>query len=165
MTRTSEVEPSGHDSRRLVVPLLVAAAVVAADQLTKRWALSALDDPRRTIDLVGSLRFNLVFNTGSAFSAGEGLGVWIALLALVVVVVLAATVRHVPDLRTSIPLAMVGGGAVGNLVDRAFRGDGFFDGAVVDFVDLQWWPVFNLADAAIVVGGALLLLFARRAGP
>ncbi len=163
MTHTSDVEPPGPDSGRLVVPLLVAGGVVIADQLTKRWALATLDDPRRTIDLVGSLRLNLVFNTGSAFSAGEGFGVWIALLALVVVVVLVATLRHVPDLRTSIPLAMVAGGAVGNLADRAFRGDGFFDGAVVDFIDLQWWPVFNVADAAIVVGGALLLVFAGRA--
>ena len=50
------------------------------------------------------------------------------------------------------------GGAIGNLGDRAFReGEGFFGGAVVDFIDLQWWPVFNVADSAIVVGGALVV--------
>ena len=50
------------------------------------------------------------------------------------------------------------GGAIGNLADRAFReGGGFFGGAVVDFIDLQWWPVFNVADSAIVVGGILVV--------
>ena len=55
------------------------------------------------------------------------------------------------------------GGAVGNLGDRLLRdADGFLDGRVVDFVDLQWWPVFNVADAAIVVGGILLLALRTR---
>jgi signal peptidase II len=54
---------------------------------------------------------------------------------------------------------MVLGGAIGNLLDRAFRpGDGFLGGGVVDFIDLQWWPVFNLADSAIVVGAITLFL-------
>ena len=60
---------------------------------------------------------------------------------------------------------MIIGGALGNLADRAFRsGDGFLGGAVVDFVDLQWWPVFNLADAAVVVGGATIVLRGIRGG-
>jgi signal peptidase II len=50
------------------------------------------------------------------------------------------------------------GGAAGNVVDRLFRGDGWLHGAVVDFIDLQWWPVFNIADAAITVGAVLLLV-------
>ena len=50
------------------------------------------------------------------------------------------------------------GGAIGNLVDRLFRGDGWLARPVVDFIDLQWWPIFNVADMAIVVGGVLLLV-------
>jgi signal peptidase II len=44
------------------------------------------------------------------------------------------------------------GGAIGNVLDRVFRGNGFMDGAVVDFIDLRWWPVFNVADIGIVCG-------------
>jgi signal peptidase II len=57
----------------------------------------------------------------------------------------------------AVAIGLVFGGALGNLIDRAFReGDGFLGGGVVDFIDLQWWPVFNIADAAIVVGALLL---------
>ena len=59
----------------------------------------------------------------------------------------------------TIAVALVLGGALGNLADRAFRdGQGFLGGAVIDFIDLQWWPVFNVADAAITVGAATLAL-------
>jgi signal peptidase II len=62
-----------------------------------------------------------------------------------------------------VAVGLVAGGALGNLVDRATRGDGLLQGAVVDFVDLQWFPVFNLADAAITVGVASLLWASARA--
>ena len=59
----------------------------------------------------------------------------------------------------AVAAGLVAGGALGNLGDRAFRGDdGFLHGAVVDFIDLQWWPIFNVADSAIVVGGILLVV-------
>ena len=58
---------------------------------------------------------------------------------------------------------LISGGALGNLLDRAFRGDdGFLHGAVIDFIDLQWWPVFNVADACIVVGAILLVIASFR---
>lgn len=144
----AEVQPG---ARRWPTLLAVAAAVVLVDQATKTWALRALDD--RTIDLVGSLRLNLVFNTGSAFSIGAGLGPVLAIVGVVVVLVLLRASKDLEGRLALIGLGLVLGGAVGNLVDRAFRsGDGFLGGAVVDFVDLQWWPVFNVADAAICVG-------------
>jgi signal peptidase II len=137
---------------------------VAADQLTKTWALRALDDG--AIDLVGSLRLRLVFNTGSAFSLGEGMGPLLSVLAVVIVVVLVRTGRAVEGTAAVVALGLVVGGALGNLIDRVVRaGDGFLGGAVVDFVDLQWWPVFNLADVAICVGAVLLALtFGREGG-
>ena len=141
----------------------VAALVVAADQLTKWWAVSRLDDGR-TIDLLGSLRFNLVYNRGSAFSIGSSLGPWIGLAAVAAIVALAVAGHRAPSTRIAAVLGMVLGGAVGNLSDRLFRdGDGLLDGRVVDFIDLQWWPVFNVADMGIVVGGVLLLAFSTRA--
>ena len=63
----------------------------------------------------------------------------------------------------AVSAGLIAGGAIGNLADRAFRGDdGFLHGAVVDFIDVQWWPVFNIADACIVVGAVLLVLSSFR---
>lgn len=139
----------------------VAAAIVAADQLTKEWALRALDDG--PIDLVWTLRLRLAFNTGTAFSIAAGRGAVVGLVAIAVVLVMIWMGRAVASRLGGLALGLVLGGALGNLADRAFRsGDGFLGGAVVDFVDLQWWPVFNLADSAIVVGAFALIIASTR---
>ncbi|MGH9178108.1 MAG: signal peptidase II [Acidimicrobiales bacterium] len=131
--------------------------MVLLDQFTKSWALRALDDG--PVDLVWTLRFKLSFNSGAAFGIGEGLAPFFVAAGVVMLVVLLALSRAAATTRpAAVALGMVLGGAVGNLVDRLFRGHG---GAVVDFIDLQWWPVFNLADAAITCGAVLLVL----AGP
>jgi len=142
-------------------PALAGLAVLVLDQLTKWWALEALDD--RTIDLVWTLRLHLVHNSGAAFGRGQGWGPLLAVLVLVVVAVLVRLAAVSSDRTTRVVVGAVVGGAAGNLVDRAFRADGgLFSGAVVDMVDLQWWPVFNLADAVIVVGGVVVVLRGRR---
>lgn len=135
--------------------LLGASVIVVVDQLTKWWALNALDGGR-TIDLVWTLRFALAFNEGMAFSRGTGLGKVIAVVALGVIVALVRSLRTNLDVRTRVAMTLVIGGAIGNLVDRIFRASTWLDGAVVDFIDLQWWPVFNVADMAIVCGAVLL---------
>ena len=141
----------------------MAAAVVVADQLTKTWALRALQDG--PIELFWTLQFNLTFNTGAAFSRFPGLGPYIGILAAVVAVGLLWSGRTVPTRTGAAAVGLIFGGAVGNLIDRAFRaGDGFLGGGVVDFIDVQWWPVFNLADVGVTVGGALLVLGALRSG-
>ena len=141
---------------RWMVPALAGAAVLLLDQLTKWWASEALAD--RTIDLVWTLRLHLVFNTGAAFSQGEGWGPLFAVLILLVVALLVRQGAGTDDPMTRIAVGVVIGGAIGNLADRAFgEGGGFFGGAVIDFIDLQWWPVFNVADSAIVVGGVLVV--------
>jgi signal peptidase II len=140
---------------------LVGLGVLVVDQLTKWWALQALDD--RTIDVVWTLRFSLTFNYGSAFSIGQGRGALISLLALAVVAVLLRSGRYATRGPSAVAIGLVLGGAVGNLADRAFRaGDGFLGGGVVDFIDLQWWPVFNVADMAIVCGAVLLMMVSWR---
>ncbi|MDP1819533.1 MAG: signal peptidase II [Acidimicrobiales bacterium] len=152
--------PSTRRGRRLAF-LATAAAVVAADQLTKQLALSELADG--PVDLIGSLRLNLTFNDGAAFSIGSGRTTGIALLALAVSGVVAWLGLRAVRSMAAVGYGFVFGGAVGNLVDRALRaGDGFLGGRVVDFVDLQWWAVFNLADAALWVGIGLLLVDAWR---
>lgn len=156
-------EPEQPAPRRLGVVGGVAAVVLVVDQLSKHWALGRLSDGR-VIDVVGSLRFKLLKNTGAAFSlgSGDGLGPWITIVAIVVVMVLALGQTSRFQLGAA-AAGMIAGGALGNLIDRAFRGDdGFLHGAVIDFIDLQWWPVFNVADAAVVVGSLLLVVASFR---
>ena len=141
---------------------LVAGGVIALDQLTKWWALSALAD--RTIDLFWTLRLQLTHNTGASFSIASGSGGLIAILALAVVVAFIVMGRGLEGRWSAAALGLILGGALSNLLDRAFRSGsgGFFGGAVVDFIDPQWWPVFNLADSAIVIGGILLVITTAR---
>ncbi len=137
---------------------VVAAVVVALDQISKTWALRTLTD-REPLHVLGSLQLALSFNSGVAFSLGRGSGLTIVPVALVVVVVVVFAARHLGGPVAATSVGLVVGGAFGNLIDRLVRGH---DGAVVDFIDLQWWPVFNLADAGIVVGGALLAVTSLR---
>ncbi|MET0323974.1 MAG: signal peptidase II [Ilumatobacteraceae bacterium] len=143
--------------RSLRVPLAIAAVVVLVDQLTKRWALGALDDDH-VIDVVGSLRLNLAFNKGMAFSQGTGLGPVIGVVALLVVVGLLVSIGRSTSRVYPLAVGLIIGGAVGNLLDRLFRSPGWLRGGVVDFIDVQWWPIFNVADIAVTVGGALLVI-------
>ena len=134
----------------------VAIGWILVDQLSKSWAVRNLTT--RDVDLVGSLRLNLAFNSGASFSMGGGLGPWIGLIAIVIVGLLVWQARSTTSRLAAVALGMIVGGALGNVLDRAFRSGsgGFMGGAVVDFVDLQWWPVFNVADVGVVVGAFLL---------
>ncbi len=139
----------------------IAAAVVAVDQLTKAWARSTLDDS--IIELIpGFLRLALAENSGAAFGFFKGGGEIIAVFAVVAVGVIFFAFRAVEHRSDLIGLGLVLGGAVGNLVDRLTRGAGLLDGRVTDWIDLWFIPNFNIADAAISMGVALLLLGALR---
>jgi signal peptidase II len=151
--------------RRLGLVLATATVVVVLDQLTKTWAVHRLS-AGRIIDLVGSLRLNLAFNQGAAFSVGDGwnVGPWIAVLALVVVSTLVFTGPTARSRVGAVAIGLVAGGALGNLLDRAFRaGSGFMGGRVVDWIDVQWWPVFNVADSAVCIGAVALVIYSIRA--
>lgn len=145
--------------RRRVHPLslIVAALVLALDEGTKSWAVSRLSNGR-VVHVLGSLQFNLSFNSGMAFGRGKGLGPVIGVVALVVVVYLLIGLRTEGSRLSTIAVGMVMGGAAGNVCDRIFRGAGWFRGSVVDFIDLRWWPVFNIADIGVTVGGLLLVI-------
>ncbi|MGK2958115.1 MAG: signal peptidase II [Acidimicrobiales bacterium] len=145
------------DKRSRLLVAGIAGAVVAVDQLTKWWALEVLGN--RTIDVVWTLQFRLLFNKGSAFGFGSRFTPLITLIAITIVVFFLRTGSKYTSVWPRVAMALVVGGALGNLVDRLFRdGSGFLGGAVVDFLDLQWWPVFNLADVAISFGAVLLVI-------
>ncbi|MGN2243648.1 signal peptidase II [Frateuria sp. GZRR33] len=149
--------------------LLLSLLVIGLDQLTKAWALHALQPPGMPHPVIpGFLNWTLAFNTGAAFSflaQSDGWQRWFfVVLALVIsgvlVVWLARTARR--DWRTALPLALIVGGALGNLVDRLHAAQ------VTDFIQVyyrQWsYPVFNVADCGITVGAVLLILFGFRSG-
>jgi|GEM_PF-63460 len=148
---------------------LAALSVLLIDQLSKAWALRRLSTGE-IVDVMFSLRFNLAFNTGMAFSKGAGMGPLIGIVAIVIAGVLLVMARKSTSILQLIFIGIVIGGAVGNVVDRLsrvgeapnFTSTGFMSGAVVDFVDLQWWPIFNVADASIVLGGLGLALIGAR---
>ncbi len=112
----------------------------------------------------GFLRLHLTTNTGAAFSLFQNSGPLIGIIAIGVVVMIFVVLGDASKRIEAVALGMVLGGAVGNLLDRVFRGNGFLDGAVVDWIDWWWIPTFNVADAAITSGVALLLIatFIRR---
>ena len=141
--------------------VLLGLAIIVLDQLTKHWAVNRLS-VGRNIDVVWTLRFHLTFNSGMAFSQAQGLGPIVGVVALVVVVVLLVSLAREESKMSAVGIGLVLGGAVGNIVDRLFRGDAGLRGSVVDFIDFQWFPIFNVADIGVNVGGALLLWGAWR---
>ena len=128
-----------------------AVAILVLDILTKGWAVSALSDGR-DIHIFWTLHFALTHNEGMAFSTGTNIGPFIGMLAIVVIAILVATMRKQSNTMSLVATGCIVGGATGNVLDRVFRGTGFMNGAVVDFIDLRWWPVFNVADIGIVCG-------------
>ncbi len=130
--------------------------IVLLDQVTKSWAVSALANGR-VIHVVGSLQFSLGFNSGFAFSQGQGIGPLVGVFALIAVLFLLRAVRKATTQLSALGLCAIIAGAIGNIADRFFRGEGWLHGRVVDFIDLQWWPVFNVADSSITVGACALI--------
>lgn len=159
-------------SRSNALPwLLLSVAIIVFDQFTKHLALTHLQLGVPHAVVAGVLNWMLAFNPGAAFSFLADAGGWqrwfFTALAVVVSAVLVGWLARTPrgDWRTAVPLALVIGGAVGNLVDRLRYGH------VVDFIQVyyqQWsWPAFNVADSAISVGAVLLIafsLFGHRGG-
>ena len=150
------------------LPLLASAAtfVLALDVATKVWAVASLDD-RAVTAFGGLVVLHETRNPGAAFSLAGGATVLFSLIAVGIVAVIVRTARKITSNAWALTLGAILGGALGNLADRILRDPGPFRGHVVDFIDLHWngesiWPVFNVADMAIVAGGALALLLSFR---
>jgi signal peptidase II len=139
--------------------LATAGVVLLVDQLTKWWASAVLPgDPVVVVD--GFLQFRYVTNPGAAFSMLPGAGGIIALVAIAVAVFIVVVARRVETRLEAISLGLVLGGAIGNLLDRVFRGSGLLDGEVVDFIDFSFFPAFNVADSAITIGAIMAVVVA-----
>ncbi len=137
-------------------PLLlgIVALVVGLDQVSKSWAQSRLAGGSQ-IEVLGPIKLRLEYNSGFAFSLGSGHPAIIGFFAVVAVVMLVLFARRVKQLPMLVGIALIAGGALGNVVDRIFRHNG---GAVIDFIYSGFWPTFNLADTAVVAGVALIFL-------
>ena len=148
--------------RRTGVLLAVAAAVLALDVVTKVAVVEQLEG-RRTLELLGGqLLIRVSRNSGAAFSFAEGATLLFTAVAIAVVVVILRVSRRLRSTGWALSLGLLLGGASGNLVDRLLRSPGPGRGAVVDFLDFQVWPSFNVADSAIVTGGLLAVLLSMR---
>lgn len=135
----------------------IIAAVAVIDQAVKAIMLKVLADG--PIYLVGDwFRFRLLFNPGAAFSLGEN-ATW--LFTCFQIAFLAGVLWYCPrvtDRWTAVGLALIGGGALGNLIDRLFREPAFFLGHVVDYISVGSFAVFNIADAAITCGVVVFMI-------
>jgi signal peptidase II len=158
LTGPSDALAEKPDRRYLLVLLAVAAVALVVDGLSKMWAVAALGDREPVPLLDGVLTLRLVRNPGAAFGVAQGLTIAFSLVAVVVAVVILRVARRLRSTGWAVSLGLVLGGALGNLVDRVFREPGVLRGWVVDFLELPNWPVFNLADVAIVSGGVLMVL-------
>lgn len=133
---------------------LLAGVVFVVDQLTKTWVRASIEVNVERIDVLPFLELRHVRNTGIAFGLFSGQTQLVVIGAVIVTGLLLVTLTTVPpeDRLTSVALALVAGGALGNLFDRVRQGH------VTDFIHVSHWPTFNIADCAIVGGVALALL-------
>ncbi len=147
--------------RRYSAALGIALAVVVADLLTKRYAsIHFADSPIEVIP--GFLTFTFTENPGAAFSLFQNAGPFMGVAAVVVSIFVLWSIRTERPLIEVAALGLVLGGANGNLMDRVFRGEGFLDGKVIDWISMWWIPTFNISDASVTIAVGLLLIHAWR---
>ncbi len=143
--------------RAFVFGLVVIAVVFVVDQWTKQLAIDGLSNPHRVIEVTPFMNFLLAWNSGVSFGLFQGQAPWVMIAATAAITIgFLIWMWRTRDRLLGVALALVIGGAVGNLVDRLRHG------AVTDFIDMHvagyHWPVFNIADSAITIGAVLLLI-------
>lgn len=142
-------------SRNTFVFLITIAIVILLDQAAKALLVEFMEPSQSVRVIPGVLKFTYVENPGAAFGLFAGskqLIFWVALAIVVATLIWFFYTRKSESVITFIGLGCIIGGACGNLIDRILRGK------VVDFIDLSWWPVFNTADLAIVVGVIIIMI-------
>jgi signal peptidase II len=140
----------------------VAAAGLLLDQVTKQLAVRELSG-RAPVEVVGELlQLRLVRNPGAAFSAGASLTPYITVVAIVATLVAGYYAFRVRHRGWALALGLLLAGVTGNLLDRLFRAPSPFRGHVVDFFALPHWPVFNVADICIDIGGVMMVVLLLR---
>jgi signal peptidase II len=167
-TRAPEqmADTSHERAKRVVLFAIVAALVLAVDVVSKVLVAAKLPQTHRPVRLLGGVLYlDQTRNSGAAFSLGTGFTIILTAVALVVVLVIVRTAGRMRSTGWAVALGLVLGGALGNLGDRIFREPGFGRGHVVDWISAfgpygDHWPIFNLADSAIVCGAILAAVLA-----
>lgn len=153
-------------SRKVGLFVSVAAIALALDVASKLIVVAKLPETHAPVRILGGVLYlQQTRNSGAAFSLGTGFTVILTIVAIAVVVVIARTAGRLRSAGWAVALGLILGGALGNLADRVFRAPGFGRGHVVDWIsafgpDAKYWPIFNLADSAIVCGAILAALLA-----
>jgi signal peptidase II len=170
-TPLSQPEGTGEDPRlagskstprRIYVFVAVAAVVYVIDVVSKIVVVEDLTDHQPISMLGGLVTLRLTRNPGAAFSTATGYTVLLTLVAIGVVICVTRLAARLGSTVWAVALGLLLGGALGNLTDRIFRSPGPLRGHVVDFLELPHWPIFNLADSAIVLGALLITLQSLR---
>lgn len=147
--------------RRVLLFAVVAAVVLALDVVSKALVAAKLPETHRPVRILGGVIYlDQTRNSGAAFSLGTGFTAILTIIAVAVVVVIVRAAGRMRSTGWAIALGLVLGGALGNLTDRLFREPGVLRGHVVDWISAfgplgAHWPIFNLADSAIVCGAIL----------
>jgi signal peptidase II len=148
---------------RLILLLCIAGVVLAADVISKLIVVAKLVEGGKTVEIIPSvLDLELTRNPGAAFGFAAGATVIFTVVAAGVVVFIVRAARKLGSVGWAWALGLLLGGALGNLGDRVFRAPGPLRGHVVDWIHLHHWPIFNIADSGVVVGGLLAVLLSMR---
>jgi signal peptidase II len=159
-------QPAPHTRMRLFFATALIALI--ADLVSKILVVAHIKPTDNGIRLLGGALYLVqARNSGAAFSVGTGATIVLTAISVVVIVVITRAARRLTSVAWALALGLVLGGAVGNLVDRLFRAPSPGKGHVVDWIsvfanDGHVWPIFNLADSSIVVGGVLAVLLSLR---
>mgnify|MGYP000889021130 CR=1 FL=1 len=158
-------EPAPPRRRRVGLLAVLAAVVYALDLGSKFLVVGLLEHKEPVTVIPGVLLLNVIRNPGAAFSIGTGMTIVFTVIAAVVVIAIIRTARRLRSAPWAVTLGLLLGGALGNLTDRIFRAPAPLQGHVVDFIQVfpvTRFPVFNLADSAIVCGGILAVILSWR---
>jgi len=141
---------------------LIAWVVWLIDLGTKVWAVDVLSS-RANVEVIGSfLQLTFVKNPGAAFGIGAGSTIIFTIFALSVLVIITRYATQLTSKGWAVVCGLVLGGILGNLTDRIFREPGFLQGHVIDWIQLPNWPVFNIADSAIVIAALIAIVLTIR---
>ena len=145
--------------RQLLVTALI---VILLDLATKIWAVARLEN-QSEIKVIGEfLKFSFVRNPGAAFSFGTSVTWVFTLIAIAVSIAILLVSKSVTNRSWAIALGGLLGGALGNLIDRIFRSPDVFQGHVVDFISVPNYPMFNIADSAVVLSAIAMVVLSFR---
>ena len=153
------MRPSSNLWKRLYT---IAWTVWLVDFATKVWAINNLSASNPTKIIGDFLQLTLIRNSGAAFSLAQGATIIFTFFAIFVVGAIAYFAPRITSRGWSVVLGLALGGVLGNLSDRIFRSPGYFTGHVIDWIELTHWPVFNVADTAIVVAAGIAVILSIR---